>query len=46
MIQGVAFDPVNTRYVKIKANSVKSLPAWHGAKGKPGFLFVDEINIY
>lgn len=27
MIQGVAFDPVNTRYVKIKANSVKSLPA-------------------
>ena len=46
MIQGVAVDPVNTRYVKIKANSVKSLPAWHGAKGKPGFLFVDEINIY
>ncbi|WP_418495814.1 family 20 glycosylhydrolase [Coprobacter sp.] len=46
MIQGVAFDPVNTRYVKIKANSVKSLPAWHGANGKPGFLFVDEINIY
>lgn len=46
MIQGVAYDPVNTRYVKIKANSVKSLPAWHGAKGKPGFLFVDEINIY
>ena len=46
MIQGVTFDPVNTRYVKIKANSVKSLPAWHGAKGKPGFLYVDEINIY
>ena len=46
MIQGVTFDPVNTRYVKIKAISVKSLPAWHGAKGKPGFLFVDEINIY
>ena len=46
MIQGVTFDPVNTGYVKIKANSVKSLPAWHGAKGKPGFLFVDEINIY
>ena len=46
MIQGVTFDPVNTRYVKIKANSVKSLPAWHGAKGKPGFLFVDEIKIY
>lgn len=46
MIQDVAFDLVNTRYVKIKANSVKSLPAWHGANGKPGFLFVDEINIY
>lgn len=30
MIQGVAFDPVNTRYVKIKANSVKSFTcmAW------------------
>ncbi|WP_455496760.1 glycoside hydrolase family 20 protein [Coprobacter sp.] len=46
MVQDIVFEPVNTRYIRIKANSVKSLPAWHGAKGKPGFLFVDEINIY
>ncbi|MEI3341092.1 MAG: chitobiase/beta-hexosaminidase C-terminal domain-containing protein [Coprobacter fastidiosus] len=37
LIRGVTFDPVNTRYVKIKANSVKSLPAWHGAKVSPDF---------
>ena len=37
------FDPVKTRYVKVKALSEHEIPAWHGGKGNPGFLFVDEI---
>lgn len=36
-------DPVKTRYVKVKALSEHEIPAWHGGKGNPGFLFVDEI---
>ena len=41
-----AFDPVQVSYVKIIAKTLKSLPAWHGGAGKPGHLFVDEIEIY
>lgn len=37
------FDPVKTRYVKVKALSEQKIPSWHGGKGQPGFLFVDEI---
>lgn len=37
------FDPVKTRYVKVKALSEQCIPSWHGGKGNPGFLFVDEI---
>ena len=37
------FNPVKTRYVKVKALSEQSIPSWHGGKGNPGFLFVDEI---
>ena len=39
----LTFTPVKARYVKVKALSEKSLPAWHSGKGKPGYLFVDEI---
>lgn len=37
------FDPVKTRYIKVKALSEQKIPSWHGGKGNPGFLFVDEI---
>ncbi len=37
------FDAVKTRYVKVTALSEHSIPEWHGGKGLPGFLFVDEI---
>ena len=37
------FEPVKTRYVKVKALSEQKIPSWHGGKGNPGFLFVDEI---
>lgn len=39
------FDPVKTRYVRVFAPSEHSIPVWHGGKGNPGFLFVDEIVI-
>lgn len=37
------FHPVKARYVKVKALSEHSIPDWHGGKGNPGFLFIDEI---
>lgn len=39
------FTPTKARYVKLKALSEHALPEWHGAKGKEGFLFVDEIIV-
>ena len=41
----LSFTPVTTRYVKVVAPSESSIPAWHGGKGNPAFLFVDEITI-
>lgn len=39
------FAPVKVRYVRVIADSERSIPEWHGGKGSPGFLFVDEIAI-
>ena len=39
------FDAVKARYVKVKALSEHSIPAWHGGRGNYGFLFVDEITL-
>lgn len=39
------FDPVKARFVKVIALSESEIPAWHGGKGNPGFLFVDEISV-
>ena len=41
----VKFAPVKARYVKVKALSEHSIPAWHGGRGSAGFLFVDEITL-
>ncbi len=41
----LTFDAVKTRYVRILAPTEHSIPAWHGGKGNPAFLFVDEIVI-
>ncbi len=41
----LTFDSVKTRYVKVTAVPEHKLPAWHGGKGNPAFLFVDEITI-
>lgn len=41
----LTFDPVKARFVKVLALSEAKIPAWHGGKGNPGFLFVDEISV-
>ncbi len=41
----LTFDPVKARFVKVLALSEAEIPAWHGGKGNPGFLFVDEISV-
>lgn len=43
--RSVSFEPVAARYVRVVIQSEKSIPEWHGGKGKPGFVFVDEIAI-
>jgi len=37
--------PVKAQYVRLVVQPENSIPAWHGAKGNKGFLFVDEITI-
>lgn len=41
----LSFEPVKTRYIKVRMASEHALPEWHGGRGKPGFLFVDEIIV-
>ena len=33
------------RYVKITARPEYNIPAWHWGKGRPAFIFVDEIGL-
>ncbi len=41
----VSFDRAEARYVRVELTSLRNIPDWHPAKGKPAFLFVDEITI-
>lgn len=41
----LTFEPVTARYVKIVAKPEHKMPAWHGGKGSPAFLFIDEITL-
>lgn len=41
----LTFSPVKARFVKVKMDSEHAIPSWHGAKGKAGHLFVDEIIV-
>ncbi len=40
------FAPVNARYFKIQAHSMKTAPEWHHASGLPCWIFCDEVIIY
>ena len=41
----VDFKTTKARYVRLIAKTERTLPEWHAGKGKPGFLFVDEISV-
>ncbi len=40
-----AFPAETARYVKILVRGTKSVPFWHPEKGKPAFLFIDEVSV-
>lgn len=33
------------RYIKVYAQPEHSIPEWHGGKGHPAFIFIDEITV-
>jgi hypothetical protein len=39
------FDPVETRYIKVKANNIKTCPQWHPGYPFKAWIFTDEIVI-
>ena len=41
----VSFPETSARYLRVEARTVNPIPEWHGARGKKGFLFVDEICV-
>jgi len=41
----LSFEPVQARYLKVLAKPEYNIPSWHGGKGNPAFLFVDEITV-
>lgn len=38
-------EPQTARFLRIKASPEFSIPQWHGGKGNPSFLIVDEIAV-
>ena len=42
---GCEFNPVEASKVKVIVETTSSMPDWHGAKGEPSYMFVDEIVI-
>lgn len=46
LIQGeVTFAPAEVQCIRLVVHPLASLPAWHGAKGKPGWVFISEIIV-
>ncbi|GJH41397.1 beta-N-acetylhexosaminidase [Capnocytophaga sp. HP1101] len=42
----LSFPEKDVTYLRVKINEVNKIPAFHqGAAGKPGFLFIDEIEV-
>ena len=41
----LTFPETSARYLKVVAGCLEALPEWHGGKGRPGFVFVDEIVV-
>ena len=41
----LTFPARKARYVKVNIEPEKDIPYWHNAKGKKGFVFIDEIKV-
>lgn len=41
----LTFNSVQTRYVKLTAQPEYTIPDWHWGKGRPAFIFIDEIGL-
>jgi hypothetical protein len=39
------YQPVQARFVKVRANSIKTCPGWHIGKGEKSWIFIDEVVI-
>ena len=39
------FEPIQARYIKVSARSMKEAPEWHHAAGLPSWIFCDEVII-
>lgn len=44
-VHELSFAPVQARYIKMLAQPEYNIPAWHWGKGRPAFIFVDEIGV-
>lgn len=41
----VTFPETTSRYMKVTADPLASIPDWHKSHGKPAYLFVDEVIV-
>ena len=41
----LTFEPVKTQYIKVYVQPEHKLPNWHGGKGLPAYVFIDEITV-
>ncbi len=41
----VSFPETSAKYLKVTAKCIPALPEWHSGKGRPGFIFIDEIIV-
>ena len=41
----LTFEPVKAQYIKVFVQPEHKLPDWHGGKGLPSFIFIDEISV-
>jgi hexosaminidase len=41
----ITIPETSAEYLKVTANTIKALPEWHSGKGRPGFVFVDEVMV-
>jgi hypothetical protein len=42
----VQFQPTRARFVRVKATSLKTCPAWHKGAGGKAWIFIDEIKVF